>query len=218
MKIKISLIFFSIFIVISCTNKNKVVIASPKIKLQKLFSESITGDFDGDKKIETLFEIHTSKDDKNIITEIPFINDFDSLTDYFYKHDIQTSLKSSNSKIKNLDLGVSYSAFFLINIGDNNHDNKDEVALVIDYCDYSLLNSCKIYSFCNNEWKELQQFEINENAFSYGKNEKLNPTIIRGFLEKKNKAWYYMDYLEYMKNDSLRVETLMKPLKIKNCN
>ncbi|MEC4004954.1 hypothetical protein OX283_009825 [Flavobacterium sp. SUN052] len=180
-------------------------------------SSFIVGDFNGDKKLDTLTEIHTSENQKHIITEIPFINDFDSTVWYYSKHDIQTSLKSSNKNINQLDLGWSFGTYCLINIGDNNNDQKDEVALVIDYCDWSLLNSCKIYSYCSNEWKELQSFEVNENAFSYGKNEVLDPTKIRDFLENRNGKWFYKDYFEYIKNDSNEKPTLMQPIKIKIC-
>ena len=54
-----------------------------------------------------------------------------------------------------------------------NNDKKDEIALVIDYCDYSSLNSCVIYSLCNNNWKIIKHFTINETSFDYIENEKL---------------------------------------------
>ena len=187
----------------------------PKVKLEKLESKSIIGDFDGDKRNDTLFEIHTSGNNKNIITEVPFIDDYDNMVDYYFKKSIRTSLKSSNKKIKNLDLGISFGVYCLINIGDNNNDKKDEIALVIDYCDYSSLNSCVIYSLCNNNWKIIKHFTINETSFDYIENEKLDPNKIGDYLEKKNGKWFYADALEAFQSDDTIVK--MKPLKIKKC-
>ncbi|MEI7508397.1 MAG: hypothetical protein WCJ62_02925 [Flavobacterium sp.] len=214
MKIKISLIFVSLFILISFAKKNnsdKVI----KVKDEKLESKSIIGDFDGDKKTDTLFEIHTSGNNNKIITEVPSIDDYDNLVDYYFKNSIRTTLKSSNNKINNLDLGTSFGIYCLINIGDNNNDKKDEIALVIDYCDYSSLKSCVIYSLCNNDWQIIKHFTINENSFDHKEGETLESNKILKYLEKKEGKWYYADALEVFKsNDTL---FKMKRLKIKNC-
>lgn len=119
MKIITLLLLFSIFLLIEHTNPTKA-----KIQFKKLENKFVIGDFNGDKKLDTLFEIHTSKNEKNVITEIPFIDDYDTMVDYYFKNLIQTSLKSSNNKIKNLDLGTSFGVYCLINIGDNNNLKK----------------------------------------------------------------------------------------------
>ncbi len=211
MKIKSVLLFISIFILVGFTNSS-----TKKMKLEQLESKSIIGDFDGDKKADTLTEIHTSEEENNIITEIPFINDYDNLVDYYFKHSIRTSLKSSNKRIKDLDLGTSFGVYCLINIGDNNGDKKDEIALVIDYCDFSNLNSCKIYSLCNNNWKMIYHFAIHEAAFDYIEGEKLDPNKIGDYLQKKKGKWFYADALEVLKSYDTIMK--MKPLKIKKCN
>ncbi len=215
MKIKISLILITLFILISFTKKNEVVKVIPRAKSEKLESKSIIGDFDGDKKTDTLFEIHTSGDYKKVITEVPFIDEYDNMVDYYFKNSIRTSLKSSNNKIKNLDLGISFGVYCLINIGDNNNDKKDEIALVIDYCDYSSLNSCIIYSFCNNNWEIIKHFTINENSFDYIESEKLEPNKINNYLEKKDGKWFYADALEIFRSYDTIMK--MKRLKIKKC-
>ena len=211
MKIKSVLLFISIFILVGFTNSS-----TKKMKLEQLKSKSIIGDFDGDKKADTLAEIHISEKENNIITEIPFINDYDNLVDYYFKHSIRTSLKSSNKRIKDLDLGTSFGVYCLINIGDNNGDKKDEIALVIDYCDFSNLNSCKIYSLCNNNWKMIHHFAIHEAVFDYIEGEKLEPNKIGDYLQKKKGIWFYADALEVLESDDTIMK--MKPLKIKKCN
>ncbi len=207
----ITLLLFSIFLLVGATNSTKA-----KIQFEKLESKSVIGDFNGDKKLDTLFEIHTSKNEKNGITEVPFIDDYDTMVDYYYKNSIQTSLKSSNKKIKNLDLGTSFGVYCLINIGDNNNDKKDELALVIDYCDFSNLNSCKIYSLCNNNWTMIHHFAIHEAAFEYADGEILDPNKIGDYLQKKKGKWFYADAFEVLESDDSIVK--MKPLKIKKCN
>jgi hypothetical protein len=224
--IKLKLIFYTyiIFLLVGCNNSTKErdfqirKKQTNKVAFQKLENKFITGDFDGDNIIDTLNQTYFSRNIKNTLTEIPVIDDHDSLTDYYFKNDIQATLKSKKTNLKNLDLGICFGTYSLINIRDNNNDHKDEIALVIDYCDFSVLNSCKIYSFCNNDWKLLNQFNISENAFFYAKDEKLNPNIITGFLEKKKNKWFYTDYLENLQSDNPEIETLIKPLKIKSCN
>ena len=74
----------------------------------------------------------------------------------------------------------------MINLGDLNKDKKDEIALVVDVPDYSQLNTCHIYSLCNNQWTEIKRFSIHEGAFTFGKGEDAhNFEEIRGFLEKE---------------------------------
>lgn len=101
-------------------------------------------------------------------------------------------------------------------IGDNNKDGKDELAVVIAYCDFSMLNSCKIYSLCDSEWTILNKFSVYEGAFAHEENEKPDPNKITDYLERKNEKWFYADYLEVLNaEDTL---SKMKPLILKKCN
>lgn len=67
--------------------------------------------------------------------------------------------------------------YCLINLGDNNNDGKDEVAVVPDLPDYS--NTCHIYTLCSHHWTELKMFSINEGGFTFPKE------AVPGFLEKE---------------------------------
>lgn len=229
MKIKsLVLLFFGLCFVASCNQtvkkeKPKTVKKQNHVITEKLQTVSVIGDFDGDKQIDTLNQIYTSEDNPKPIHQVTFNNpknidyEYDKVN-YYFKHRIQVDLKSNNPKINSLWLGICYGTFCLINVGDINHDGKDELAITIDYCDYSLPNSCNIYGYCNNEWKELHQFNINENAFTYGKSEVLDPNKIEKYLEKRNGKWYYLDYLEWFRDDSNEKTTPMRPLKVKKCN
>lgn len=222
MKALVSLGLVILCFLVSCRQSTKndeliIPVKKPtKATTEKLETRFITGDFDGDKTTDTLSQIFTSGEEAKRITEVPFINDYDSTVTYYYKNSIKTSLLSNKKAIKNLDLGTSFGLYSLINIGDNNHDQKDELAIVIAYCDFSMLNSCKIYSFCNSNWKMIGHFAVHENAFMYDENEKLDPNKITGYLEQKKGKWFYADALEIIKADDTLSK--MKPLKIKKCH
>ena len=52
---------------------------------------------------------------------------------------------------------------FLKNEGDIDNNGTDEIGLVVDWADWSDVNSYKIYTYKNNSWTELLNFEIREN-------------------------------------------------------
>ena len=105
-------------------------------------------------------------------------------------------LKSSNPKIKPLFLNKAGEDYvtgiaYLINVGDVNSDNKDDIAVVNSTIKYGgATSTCKIFSYKSDKWKELLSFIIYEIPY-----EKKNATRkIPGFLERKNGKWYYRDY------------------------
>ncbi|HLA55490.1 MAG TPA: hypothetical protein VK623_05295 [Flavobacterium sp.] len=172
-----------------------LVISADKFhKLEKLY---ITGDFDGDKKTDTLFQYNYSKLKKAEILNAPdpFKTEWDTVVNWFYKQesDVRLSLKKKGSNI--LHLGTAQGLNCLINVGDTNNDGKDEIALVVDYCDFSRVNSCKVFTLCNGKWTLVKRFGIHEGAFDWDADQK-RPTFtnIRGFLEQENGVWKYSDY------------------------
>lgn len=222
MKTKVFLLLLTISL-FACTNnqgKKKQVTTHKKSvskpKMDTLSAMTVTGDFDGDGKTDTLVEKHTFGEDEKIITQLPLFDEYEKEVDYYYKHSIRTVLKANTASIKELDLGTSFGVYCLINIGDNNKDGKDELALVIAYCDFSMLNSCKIYSICDGEWKMLNHFAVHENSFTYAENETLDPNKIEEYLEKKEGKWLYADALEVLNADDTL--SLLKPLKIIKCH
>jgi len=125
-------------------------------------------------------------------------NDWDEIVDWYYKQDISLLLTGKENGIKALDLGVAKGLLFWTNLGDNNGDGVDELAIVIDYLDYSRLNSCFIYSYCNHKWELMFDFSIHESAFD---NTDFAHTDIPGYLTKRKGMWYYNDYIETLEDD-----------------
>ncbi len=196
------------------------VMDAEKVKLHLLQKLSIGGDFDGDGQKEILFQYNFSiRYKKEIVYAAdPFANEWETVVQWFDRQqpDIYLTLNKKNSDT--LHLGSGQGLYCLINIGDNNHDGKDEIALVIDYLDYSRVNTCKIFSLCKKQWKLLKEFGIHEEAFDFETGQKPFPvfTEIKEFLEKKNGKWIYKDYLEEF-FDKRKDVGKMKELKLDNC-
>ena len=143
--------------------------AYDKIKLHKLEKLFVIGDFDGDEKQDTIFQHNYSRLTKTEIdySADPFQNQWDTVVKWFYDQGANLYLAINKSNQDTLRLGTAQGLYCLINIGDNNADGKDEIALVIDYLDFSMVNSCKIYSMCKDNWTLLKQFGVHEDAFSF---------------------------------------------------
>lgn len=233
---QISLLIFSYF-VFACNSKaqhnelkieDKTTEKSVKTKLNekhidkefhKLEKLSITGNFDDDKKVDTIFQHNFSRFEKKEIefAPNPMKTDWDEVEKWFNYQDADVNLKLNQNSDNILHLGTAQGLYCLINIGDNNKDGKDEIAFVIDQLDYSRTNTCKIYTLCNGKWQLLKEFGILEDAFDWKKGEtqpKFNS--IKGYLEKPNGTWKYLDYnqTEY---DSADEVGKMKILKLNNC-
>lgn len=209
----------------SCKNENtssKETISGNKIeklkmhKLEKLF---VTGDFNGDKKLDTLFQHNFSELNKKEIDSAldPHQNDWEDVVDWFFKQESYVYLSTNENNADKLYLTTAQGLNCLINIGDNNSDGKDEIAIVIDLCDFSRINSCNIYSICENKWTKLKQFGIHEGSFDYEKGQRpIRYLEIKDYLEKHNGKWFYKD------NDQIDYDTpqeagKMKELKIDKC-
>lgn len=177
-----------------------------KIKLHKLDKLFVIGDFNGDEKQDTIFQHNYSRLTNTEIefSADPFQNEWDTVVNWFYNQKADLYLTINKINNDTLHLGTAQGLYCLINIGDNNADGKDEIALVIDYLDFSRVNSCKIFSLCNYEWIILKEFNIYEGAFDFSGNKPPILTEIKEFLEKRNGQWYYIDYIqEYEKQEDV---------------
>ena len=185
-------------------------------KLEKL---SVVGDFDGDKKTDTLYQhIFSNLEKKEIdFAPDPMKTDWDDVVKWFYNQDSDVTLTLNRKNSEILHLGTAQGLYCLINIGDINNDGKDEIAFVIDKLDDSRTNTCEIYTFCNGKWQILKAFGIREDAFDWKKGE-TQPKFssIKGYLEKQNNIWNYIDnnQNEY---DSATEVGKMKALKLNKC-
>lgn len=227
---KIVLLLILGFLFISCFNKwsknenpnaKAVFKDSSELVLKKLTKLKVVGDFKGNGTKDTLFQSNFSEKFKKELVNAPdpFQNDWDKVQEWFYDQDADVLLKFKYADSAILHLGIAQGLYCLINVGDTNSDGKDEIALVIDNLDDSRINTCKIYSFCNNQWVVLKAFDIFEEAFDFENtnNQMPNFTFIKDFLEQKNGKWYYKDYSQNEFDNPEDVGKLL-PLTISMCD
>lgn len=149
-------------------DKNK---SSSHQKIVELPRWEVKGDFNGDGREEILKESYTSSlNNKEII--LPQIGEieYDSLVSLVVKYKPQVSLISSDDGIRELFLvkadqllGVSW----LKNLGDIDRNGTDEISVVIDWADWSSVNTCRVFSFRNDNWDEIAAFEIRDWQMSW---------------------------------------------------
>lgn len=175
--------------------KDKMEHLTSKMSFYKPEKLKITGDFDGDARKDTVFEKLYSSMRRMDLDSVPdpFQNDRDSITSWF---DIENSELLIVSNIDTLHLGLAQGLYCMINIGDNNKDGKDEIAIAVDSLDYTKTNVCTIYTLCHGEWTLLKKFGIHEDTFDAMNDESTeSPTYIKDYLEQKQGRWWYSDYL-----------------------
>ena len=189
------------------------------IILKKFEPLIITGDFDGDKKVDTITQHIGSKYKKNVFDSIvdSYKNHWDIVENWHFNRATDLRVTMNNPQIKDINLGESQGLYCLINIGDNNSDRKDEIALVVDNLDASNLNTCKIFSICNGQWKILKEFGVNEDSFNYTDIKPKVLSEIKNYLEYKDNNWFYKDY---QLTEFINVDTIakMEKLKLEKCN
>ncbi|MGL4597344.1 MAG: hypothetical protein ACRCYO_07450, partial [Bacteroidia bacterium] len=91
------------------------------------------------------------------------IDDYDLLVKLTVDKDPFVFLQATNEEIAKFELVGSSQIFgfsFLKNEGDLNGDGTDEVSYVVDWADWSTLNSCHIISYRTGRWEELYSFDI----------------------------------------------------------
>ena len=220
-------LFLLLVLIISChENKKNKIISTPVsdtiskgIVFHKLEKRSVIGDFDGDGKQDTIFEHNYSKEIKTEILESPdlYENDWEIVENWFYTQKADLYLIINKKNQDTLHLGTAQGLYCLINIGDNNNDGKDEIALVIDRLDLSRVNSCKIYSLCDKKWTTLKEFGIHEDSFDFTSDRMPIFNEIKGYLEKRNGKWFYNDYSQNSYDTQEEIGK-MKRLKPSKCN
>lgn len=199
-------------------NSSGLIISDNSIKLHKLEKLFVVGDFDGDGKKDTILQHNYSG---LIRTEIiyspdPYLNDWGDVIYILNKLEVDVYLAFNKSNQDTLHLGFAQGLYCLINIGDNNNDGKDEIALVIDYLDYSRVNSCLIYSLCNNKWTQLKEFGVHEASFDFTTEKAPVFKEIKEYLEKQKGIWVYIDY-PHDEWDNIEDIGKMMKLKIDKC-
>lgn len=185
-----------------------------------LEKSSTTGDFNGDGKQDTLYQHNISQLANAEIDSIPAFEGEDGyfkLQDWLKKQQSDVCLTMPQPSADTIHLGAGIGLYCLLNLGDLNKDGKDEVALVVDYADVSNINTCSIYSFCNEKWRKLGAFSIDEDSFVWTADAKPAFVHIKDYLEKRNGTWYYMDHQKMMVGEQPE-DSEMRPLTVENCN
>lgn len=139
----------------------------------------ITGDFDNDKKIDTLKESFISSINGKETNKYADI-EYDSLVAWTIKKRPICRLISTNltpleiNKDNDQLFGLSY----LKNEGDIDNDGADEVGLVVDWADWSNVNHYRIYTYKENKWIQLFNFEIRDYDIDDLKNNKKSQGLL----------------------------------------
>jgi len=124
----------------------------------------LIGDFDGDGKKEKLIEHFYSRlNNKETNKFYDSISDYYQLIELTVKKEPFSFVSSDNNLIDTLHissvgkfLGLSY----LKNEGDLNGDGTDEVSYVVNWADWSNLNTWHLVTYKNKKWTELYSFPI----------------------------------------------------------
>ncbi|MGZ4042282.1 MAG: hypothetical protein ACXVPU_19620 [Bacteroidia bacterium] len=174
----------------------------------------IKGDFDGDGKQETLTEHYKSGIDNKEAYKFYSNLDYDQTVRLTDQKAPYSYISSSDTKIDSLfiaNTGQFFGLALLHNEGDLDGNGTDEISYVIDYADWSNLNSCHIMTYTKTGWKELLKFDIHESEI---------PELPQA---SASYGLFGVDHMEhYEKNDTLnqRLEKQLKDFslirKIKN--
>jgi hypothetical protein len=123
----------------------------------------ITGDFNGDHKIDTLVEHYYDGNTHKETYKFNDSTDYDELVGLASTKDPVSFVTSSNGSIDTLYVANTSQLFglsYLKNEGDLNGDGTDELSYVVDWADWSNLNTWHIMTYKNHRWKELYSFPI----------------------------------------------------------
>ncbi|NML22345.1 hypothetical protein HHL16_15790 [Pseudoflavitalea sp. G-6-1-2] len=127
---------------------------------------SISGDFNGDGKHDTVKEVFLSKKTKQEAAKwYKGLNDDAALNKVLSQKPV-LMLVSDNRQTDTLFIGDNLRPLgfrYLKNEGDLDNDGADELSYVIDAADYSNINVCFILSVRNGKWTYRYSFDIAEN-------------------------------------------------------
>ncbi len=157
------ILFLALFIVF----RNAQTQNNGKLTPEMLFGErlQITGDFDGDKKIDTLKEKFTDKktgrETAKFIDSLEVIEDY-QLLDRGTSSFLQTALGKGNAA-DTFFLETELGLLWLENIGDIDRNGRDEIGFV-NYRAYpSSITYYFIATLKEKKWEILYNFVINRN-------------------------------------------------------
>lgn len=168
------------------------------LKYDAIFKHVITGDFDGDGKEDELKETLISSINNKSIDAFPQL-EYDSLVTFIYNQKPVLSLQTANKNIPDLIITekVSFGIMWIKNEGDLNNDGSDEISIVIDWADWSQVNSCIVYSMKASKWTEYAKFDIREYQIS-------RDPDFNGFIIETKKGVYEVSTFDSESNEILK--------------
>ncbi len=168
------------------------------VTYEAIVKNVITGDFDGDGNQDELKESLISPINNKSIDALPQL-EYDSLVTLIYKKKPVLSLQSVKKNIPELILtkNASFGTMWIKNEGDLNKDGSDEISIVINWPDWSQVNSCIVYSLKNGKWIEYAKFEVREWQISR------NPDF-NGFIVKNKKGIYEVSTFDSEVNEIIK--------------
>jgi len=123
----------------------------------------IEGDFDGNGKKEKMTE-HYFSALTNKETDKFYVNvEYNKLVDLTVQKQPYSFVLADDPAIDTLQISSSLQLFglsFFRNEGDLNGDGGDELSYVVDWADWSNLNTWHLVTFKDHKWKELYKFPI----------------------------------------------------------
>lgn len=192
----------------SCEQAKPVEIETPVeeeyesgVVYDALVKNVISGDFNGDGKADEIIETLISTVTNKSIDALPQL-EYDSLVAIIYKRQPVLSLRSKDKDIPELIVtkNTSFGLFYAKNEGDLDNDGADEISVVIDWADWSQVNSCVVYSLKKNKWIVYAKFDVREWQVSQNSN-------FNGFILKNKKGIYEVSTFDSEINE------VVKPLK-----
>ncbi|MFC4263981.1 hypothetical protein ACFOWM_13910, partial [Ferruginibacter yonginensis] len=124
----------------------------------------ISGDFDGDGKKEKLVEhYYSALDNKETNKFYDSLSEYEQLVELTIKKKPFSFVLSDNIIIDTLHIsfgGQLLGLAYLKNEGDLNGDGTDEVSYVVNWADWSNLNTWHLVTYKNRMWTELYSFPI----------------------------------------------------------
>jgi hypothetical protein len=145
-------------------NSDTVQTGTQRFELVNGYYFSISGDFDGNGTKETLTEhFYSSKENRETSKWYDSIENYDQLIELIIKKDAYSFVSCDTCAVDTLHVapgGVSIGLAYLKNEGDLNGDGTDEVSYVVNFTDWSELNTWNIMTYTNGSWKKLYSFPI----------------------------------------------------------
>ena len=157
----------------------------------------ISGDFNGDTKIDTLFESYISSLTQKETSKRLDSTDWEKNVELIIKNKPLCRLYSNIDGVDTLiitrdaqQIGIA----LLEDLGDLNREPGDELGYIINWADDSNINSYYIISLSREKkWKQLFRFQINESVNYEPENLFNNKSLIIKDGPKKIKYKFYSD-------------------------